>query len=45
MLARDVSLLTKLSSGYQIKHLQIFDMFPQTDHFETLCVLSRKSQA
>lgn len=43
MLVRDIALLMKSSPQYQIKHLQIFDMFPQTDHFETLCVLSRKS--
>jgi 23S rRNA (uracil1939-C5)-methyltransferase len=42
MLARDVALLLKSSPEYHIKHLQIFDMFPQTDHFETLCILSRK---
>ncbi|MBC7754973.1 MAG: class I SAM-dependent RNA methyltransferase [Moraxellaceae bacterium] len=42
MLGRDVALLMKISPQYQIKHLQIFDMFPQTDHFETLCILSRK---
>ena len=42
MLARDVALLMKTSPQYRIKHLQIFDMFPQTDHFETLCILSRK---
>lgn len=35
-LARDLSLL---GQDYQISYLQIFDMFPQTDHFETLCLL------
>ena len=40
MLARDIALFIKSSPEYQIKHLQIFDMFPQTDHFETLCILS-----
>jgi 23S rRNA (uracil1939-C5)-methyltransferase len=39
-LARDLSLLNK---NYQITHLQIFDMFPQTDHFETLCILERST--
>lgn len=37
-LARD---LQALASIYKISELQIFDMFPQTDHFETLCLLSR----
>lgn len=37
-LARDLSLL---GSNYQITYLQIFDMFPQTDHFETLCLLQK----
>jgi 23S rRNA (uracil1939-C5)-methyltransferase len=41
MLARDLSLFIKKSPDYKIQHLQIFDMFPQTDHFETLCVLER----
>ena len=40
MLARDIALLMKTSPKYRIQHLQIFDMFPQTDHFETLCILS-----
>ncbi len=44
MFVRDLALLLKSNSEYQIKYLQIFDMFPQTDHFETLCILSRKSQ-
>lgn len=43
MLVRDIALLIKTAPEYQVKHLQIFDMFPQTDHFETLCVLTRKS--
>lgn len=41
MLVRDVSLLLKKSPEYKIQHLQIYDMFPQTDHFETLCILQR----
>lgn len=41
MLVRDIALLNKSSNQYQIHHLQIFDMFPQTDHFETVCLLSR----
>lgn len=43
MLVRDLALLFKTKPHYQVKHLQIFDMFPQTDHFETLCILSRNS--
>lgn len=34
--------ILQLESQYQIKSLQIFDMFPFTTHFETLAVLSRK---
>jgi 23S rRNA (uracil747-C5)-methyltransferase len=35
-LAQDIS---KLKDIYQIKKVQIFDMFPHTDHFETLVLL------
>jgi 23S rRNA (uracil747-C5)-methyltransferase len=38
-LARDLDLL---KSDYDISHTQIFDMFPFTEHFETLMILSRK---
>lgn len=38
-MARDFQELEDL---YQIKTLQIFDMFPYTKHFETLMILSRK---
>ena len=31
--------LQPLTAFYKITHLQIFDMFPQTDHFETVCLL------
>jgi 23S rRNA (uracil747-C5)-methyltransferase len=31
--------LNKLKEIYQIKKVQIFDMFPHTDHFETLVLL------
>ncbi|MDH5612500.1 MAG: 23S rRNA (uracil(1939)-C(5))-methyltransferase RlmD [Gammaproteobacteria bacterium] len=37
-LARDYS---DFKDGYEIKSLQIFDMFPYTRHFETLMCLSR----
>jgi 23S rRNA (uracil1939-C5)-methyltransferase len=36
-LARDVREATR--AGYRIRHLAVFDMFPQTPHVETLCVL------
>ena len=39
-LARDLKRLLSSSPQYQIKKIQIFDMFPQTDHFETLVHLS-----
>lgn len=38
-LARDFS---ELQSDYEIKSMQIFDMFPYTSHFETLMCLARK---
>ncbi len=41
-LARDLSLLLQKEPAYKIKHLQIFDMFPQTDHFETLVHLAKE---
>jgi len=38
-LARDLS--PAQSQGYGITRLELFDMFPQTSHVETLCVLDR----
>jgi len=38
-LARDIG--PAREAGYQISRLEVFDMFPQTDHIETLCVLER----
>ena len=38
-LARDLKTIFANTTAYQIRHLQIFDMFPQTDHFETLILL------
>lgn len=38
-LARDLRAL--VSEGYSVESLRIFDMFPQTHHFESLCVLRR----
>lgn len=32
--------LKTLSRSYQIKHIKIFDMFPHTEHFETLVLLT-----
>lgn len=40
-LARDLKNLMKSGSSYVIRHLQVFDMFPQTDHFETLVWLEK----
>ncbi|MEQ1722969.1 MAG: TRAM domain-containing protein, partial [Pseudobdellovibrio sp.] len=40
-LARDLKKLLISNPEYKISHLQIFDMFPQTDHFETLVLLSK----
>ena len=34
--------LNKLSESYQIQQIQGFDMFPQTDHIETACLLRLK---
>lgn len=39
-LARDLQKLFNAHPEYKISHLQIFDMFPQTDHFETLIYLT-----
>ena len=38
-LARDVSILTQ--SGYSLQSAQPVDMFPQTAHVETVCLLSK----
>lgn len=40
-LVRDLKKILKARPSYIIKTLQIFDMFPQTDHFETLVLLSQ----
>lgn len=40
-LARDLKKILSNIPEYKIRHLQIFDMFPQTDHFETLVLLSK----
>lgn len=40
-LARDLKKIITAHPEYKILHLQIFDMFPQTDHFETVVLLNR----
>jgi 23S rRNA (uracil1939-C5)-methyltransferase len=39
-LARDVSMLCE-ESGYEPEFLAAFDMFPQTSHVESICVLTK----
>ncbi len=39
-LARDLKYLT--DNGYEIRKIQPVDMFPQTSHVETVCLLERK---
>ena len=41
-LARDVRVL--VDAGYQLEKVQPVDMFPNTVHVETVCLLSRKAQ-
>lgn len=40
-LARDLQKLDLQKNGYAIAWIQVFDMFPQTDHFETLVWLTK----
>ena len=40
-LVRDLSYLEKQGYTFKIDYFQIFDMFPQTDHFETVCLIER----
>ncbi len=40
-LARDLKRFLAIQPNYKIEKLQIYDMFPQTDHFETLVHLVR----
>jgi 23S rRNA (uracil1939-C5)-methyltransferase len=40
-LGRDLKKILISCPEYRISYLQIFDMFPQTDHFETLVLLSK----
>ena len=39
-LARDLRRLC-VPGGYALRSARLFDMFPRTAHFETLCVLAR----
>ena len=39
-LIRDLQSLQ--TQGYRLKRVQVFDMFPHTDHFETLVLLEKK---
>ncbi|HXE09287.1 MAG TPA: hypothetical protein VN612_15395 [Acidobacteriaceae bacterium] len=41
-LARDLADLT--ASGYFIRHLHLFDLFPQTSHIETVAILTRSRE-
>lgn len=41
-LARDLTFLTK-NSGYRVQKIQPVDMFPHTEHIETVVLLSRKN--
>lgn len=43
-LARDLKKIILARPEYKISHLQIFDMFPQTDHFETVVLLKSNSR-
>jgi 23S rRNA (uracil1939-C5)-methyltransferase len=40
-LARDLRALR--DAGYSQEHTSVFDMFPQTDHIETMCILGRNT--
>jgi 23S rRNA (uracil1939-C5)-methyltransferase len=40
-LARDLRAMR--SAGYAPEHTTVFDMFPQTDHVETMCILGRNT--
>lgn len=41
-LARDLEIL--IAGGYRVERVQCVDMFPNTVHVETVCLLSRKTQ-
>ncbi len=40
-LARDLKKIISSQPEYKISFLRVFDMFPQTDHFETVVLLSK----
>ena len=39
-LAKDIK--PAIQAGYKIQKLMVFDMFPQTDHVEVFCLLSKQ---
>ncbi len=41
-MCRDIKLFRDRAQGYEISVCKAFDMFPNTHHVETLCVLERK---
>lgn len=41
-MCRDIKLFRDIAQGYEISVCKAFDMFPDTHHTETLCVLERK---
>lgn len=43
-LVRDLEILTNENGGYEMLSVQPYDMFPQTDHIESLVVLSLKKR-
>ena len=42
-LKRDLEYLTR--NGYEVKRIRPFDMFPHTEHVETVCLLSKLHEA
>ena len=40
-LARD--LVPLLAGGYELRDLKVFDLFPMTEHVETVCVLDKRA--
>ena len=44
-LAQDIKTIEAKGSKFTVKHIEIFDMFPGTYHFETLVVLKFKKHA
>ena len=42
-LARDISTIMESQSGWQIEKIYLFDMFPETHHFETLITMKKSN--